>query len=120
MATETILTDNQICKTLIDAGILLVPQEITGYDIEIARAIEQAVLQSPEIQSLRKDAEAFRTMVSKRLTVCVRELGHEVEVFRDGECLSWPACGAHANDKERTAVARQAIVMAVAAMEQQK
>lgn len=78
------------------------------------------MLQSSEIQSLRKDAEAFRTMVSKRLTVCVRELGHEVEVFRDGECLSWPVCGAHANDKERASVVRYAIETAVAAMEEQK
>src|SRR5690554_2439219 len=60
MTTETILTDDEICKTLVDAGILLVPQEITGYDIVIARAIEQAVLQSPEIQALRKDAERYR------------------------------------------------------------
>jgi|SRR5699024_3225883 len=60
MTTETILTDKEISKTLVDAGILLVPQEITGYDIVIARAIEQAVLQSEQVQAWKRDAARYR------------------------------------------------------------
>lgn len=50
MTTETILTDGDIRRIWNDA--------LTFY--EFARAIGQAVLQSPEIQALRKDAVSVR------------------------------------------------------------
>lgn len=55
MTTETILTDEQIesiLKAEADA-----PEHRTMLDY--ARAIEQAVLQSPEVQALRKDPELW-------------------------------------------------------------
>lgn len=56
MTTETILTDEQIERLY---------EELESPDLSlVARAIEQAVLQSPEIQALRKDAERFRKIAS--------------------------------------------------------
>ena len=52
MSTETILTYEQRLR--------MVQDQYNGDPIEFARAIEQAVLQSPEVQSLRKDAERYR------------------------------------------------------------
>lgn len=69
MTTETMLTDDEISKTLVGAGILLVPQEITGYDIVIARAIEQAVLQSPEVQALKRDKERLTWLEAKSTVI---------------------------------------------------
>lgn len=117
--TTTVLTDEQIAQALNLSGATDYADVPLSYDLEIARAIEQAVLQSPEVQALRKDAEAFRLMVSKRLTVSVRELGHEVEVFYLNDCLAWPACDPNADDDTRAEVARSAIATAVAAMEKQ-
>lgn len=56
MTTETVpvLTDEQI----VACGS---SSEING-PYSFARAIEQAVLQSPEIQALRKDAERYRAI----------------------------------------------------------
>lgn len=62
MTTETILTDEQIMH-LWDTRVgdpcesmPLVDSDKTAF----ARAIEQAVLQSPEVQALRKDAGRYR------------------------------------------------------------
>lgn len=118
MTTETILTDGNLkflYPTYLEEHCLL-PLESD----EVIRAIEQAVLQSEQVQAWKKDAEAFRLMVSKRLTVSVRELGHEVEVFYLDDCLAWPACDPNADDDTRAEVARSAIATAVAAMEKQK
>lgn len=71
MTTETVLTDKEISKTLVDAGILYATQDVTAYDITIARAIQQAVLQSPEIQALRKDADRYRWL----RTQCEKPIG---------------------------------------------
>lgn len=61
MTTETILTDYELRhhqrQNLNTIGAIDV--QITSY-IKAGRAIEQAVLQSPEIQALRKDAERYR------------------------------------------------------------
>ena len=57
MTTETILADKEISKTLVDAGILSATQDVTAYDIAIASAIEQAVLQSEQVQAWKRDAE---------------------------------------------------------------
>ena|SRR5690625_2686535 len=112
MATEKILRRREIGSLIAEIG--------KDNPFELSRAIEQAVLQSPEIQALRKDAEAFRLMVSHRLTVKVDAMCADVEVFRLGECLSWPPAHHCENDTELTAVARDAIHSAIAAMEQQK
>ena|SRR5690554_4289329 len=61
MTTETILSDDELRH---HQGQNL--NTIGAIDVQIAscikagRAIEQAVLQSPEIQALRKDAERYR------------------------------------------------------------
>lgn len=88
-------------------------------DMDGEQLINELLKRDDQIRALRKDAEAFRAMISRRLTVCVRELGHEVEVFYDGECLAWPACDPKADDGVRAEVARSAIAEAVAAMEKQ-
>lgn len=52
MNTETILTHDQIRAAIDEAG----PDNYFG----LSRAIEQAVLQSSDVQALRKDAERYR------------------------------------------------------------
>lgn len=48
MTTDTVLTDEQI-------------RDLHVWDMyDFARAIEQAVLQSPEVQAWKKDAERYR------------------------------------------------------------
>lgn len=109
-----VLTDEQIIRILEENR-----PECDGLDkaIAVSRAIEQAILQSEQVQAWKKDAEAFRLMVSKRLTVSVREFGHEVEVFHLYDCLAWSACDPNADDDTRAEVARSVIATAVAAME---
>lgn len=66
MTTETVLTDTELRQL---QGEHL--NTIGSRDARIAscikagRAIEQAVLQSPEIQALRKDAERYRYLRSR-------------------------------------------------------
>lgn len=60
--TTTVLTDEQIAQALNLSGATDYADVPLSYDLEIARAIEQAVLQSPEVQALRKDAERYRFM----------------------------------------------------------
>jgi len=52
MTTETVLTNDEIMSEW----------EGTDNALSFARAIEQAVLQSPEIQALREDAERIRAL----------------------------------------------------------
>lgn len=117
--TTTVLTDEQIAQALNLAGATDYADVPLSYDLEIARAIEQAVLQSPEVQAWRRDAEAFRLMVSFRLTVKVDEVCSDVEVFHLGECLAWPPAHHCENDEEVAAVAREAIQKAVATLKEQ-
>ena len=49
--TTTVLTDEQIAQALNLAGVTDYADVPLSYDLEIARAVEQAVLQSPEIQA---------------------------------------------------------------------
>ena len=60
MITKTVLTDEEIIALGQQAHVI--DAEKNGYILPIAfaRAIEQAVLQSPEVQALRKDAERYR------------------------------------------------------------
>lgn len=65
MTTETVLTVGNL-KFLYSAYLeeyCLLPTESD----EVVRAIERAVLQSPEVQALRKDADLYRGMKS----ICV-------------------------------------------------
>lgn len=113
MSTETkMLTDEQIDKL-----VLLRAGHNTNTLARLCRDTEQAVLNSPEVVAMRKDADSFRAMVSKRLTVSVREFGHEIEVFHWDDCLAWPSCDPDADDDIRAEVTRSAIAEAVAAME---
>lgn len=61
--TTTVLTDAEIFgifDTCSDLPLHYDPDEI----YEMGRAIEQAVLQSPEVQALRKDAGRFHKIAS--------------------------------------------------------
>lgn len=58
MTTETILTNDQIEDIIL--GVAWPNAEIMEFAELVSRAIEQAVLQSPEVQALRKDAERYR------------------------------------------------------------
>lgn len=121
MSTDTVLTDTDIeqgrHKTFSTENPFC-PCDSKTFR-KAARWAEQAVLQSPEVQALRKDAEAFRLMVSFRLTVKVDEVCSDVEVFHLGECLAWPPAHHCENDEEVAIVAREAIQKAVATLKEQ-
>lgn len=57
MTTETILTDREISQVLSQKHLLACPDNITAYDVAAAREIEQAVLQSEQVQAWKRDAE---------------------------------------------------------------
>lgn len=62
MSNETVLTPEQIDHlwyTRVGVPTAKVPLTLND-KLEFARAIEQAVLQSPEVQRLREDAERYR------------------------------------------------------------
>lgn len=62
MSTETVLTDEQR-----DRFVSEICEYGTGFVAplySVVEAIEQAVLQSPEIQELKKDAERYRCLSS--------------------------------------------------------
>lgn len=61
MTTEKVLTDDQITEQF---EWYVDDPDHTNTFMVFARAIEQAVLQSPEIQALRKDAERFRKVIN--------------------------------------------------------
>jgi len=56
--TETVLTDSGIVETV--AQNFMLAYRNYDDDMILARAIESAVLQSPEIVAMRKDAERYR------------------------------------------------------------
>ena len=56
--TETVLTDEQIVE-IVAENFELAHRNYDD-DMILARAIEQAVLQSPEVVAMRKDAERYR------------------------------------------------------------
>ena len=75
MSTDTVLTDEQI-GAIFDAEADN-PTHQAGWKLfDLARAIEQAVLQSPEIQALRKDAERYRWLRMQR-------------TISDHACVTW-------------------------------
>ena len=62
--TTTILTDEQIESALISAGYVRADFKLTPQALANSSAIEQAVLQSPEVRAWKKDAERWRTFIS--------------------------------------------------------
>lgn len=77
MTNKTALTDDAIHKLIVDfeiecdCGIETYPVDNI---VPFARAIEQAVLQSTEIQALRKDAERYRYIKKGDLQISGEEL----------------------------------------------
>lgn len=61
MSETTVLTDKQIEQIELHIDLL---HEARDFRQLFPRAIEQAVLQSPEVQALRKDAERYQGLVS--------------------------------------------------------
>lgn len=59
MTTETVLSPDEVKR--LKKEVLIVWADDKGIT-EFARAIEQAVLQSPEVQRLREDAERYRVL----------------------------------------------------------
>lgn len=74
MTTETILTDERIFALAAETDIASIDPKIDvlmfsrDEMLKAGRDIEQAVLQSPEIQALRKDAERYQLA---RRKVCI-------------------------------------------------
>lgn len=70
MSTEAILTDEIIFALAAETDIASIDPKVDvlmfsrDEMLQAGRAIEQAVLQSPEIQALRKDAGRFRKIAS--------------------------------------------------------
>jgi len=60
MATDTVLTKEQIQEALSENNLDGMGIQATLQFAGLARAIEQAVLQSPEVQRLREDAERYQ------------------------------------------------------------
>lgn len=60
MTNKQILTDNLIVETWDEIHKHLAHEVFRMSHYDFAREIEQAVLQSPEIQTLRNDAERYR------------------------------------------------------------
>ena len=67
MTTETVLTDAQI----FDCFDCQCAEMVFGFDADelyaVGRAIEQAVLQSPEVQAWKKDAGRYRFLRGQNL-----------------------------------------------------
>lgn len=67
MTTETILADEQINEAWSNnlTGMFMSGDQMRKF----ARAIEQAVLQSPEIEALRKDAARLQYLIDQKAFV---------------------------------------------------
>lgn len=84
MTTETLLTE-EIISELSTKHLWAHPQFVGAGEVAIegddhfARAIEQAVLQSPEVQALRKDAETERA-IQRAAEVLPRDWQITIEV----------------------------------------
>lgn len=84
MTTETVLTDKQIIKILEE-----IRPECDGLDkaIIVSRAIEKAVLQSPKVRALRKDAERIQFVADKHCMFDTRMQADGTTKYR----LGWNA-----------------------------
>lgn len=105
---ETVLTDEQI----IEAHQSLPP---TYHPTQFARAIEQAVLQSPEIQRLREERDTLHNELSDLIRgyVNLLESGRDRILDFGGDCI--PVDVMESNDPWLRSARK-----AIAAMEKQK
>lgn len=58
MSANTVLTDEQVRNIIED--VAWPNEEVFKFAVEVARAIEQAILRTEQVQALRKDAERYR------------------------------------------------------------
>lgn len=87
MTTEQILTDEEVQGIL--SRVYNYPlSQIHPRDIRAWRAIEQAVLQSPEMQALRKDAARYQE-IRNRLTGASYDPAFFDDLFKAG-CIGHP------------------------------
>lgn len=63
MYTKTILTDDQIVHII--EGVAWPNEVVFNFGYEVGRAIEQAVLQSEQIQTWKRDAELFQFLLKE-------------------------------------------------------
>jgi len=80
MTTDTVLTDAEIFGLLdacSDLPLHYEPQEIYA----MGRAIEQAVLQSPEVQRLRENEKRFQYLLHKVCMYQVASYGCKFEII---------------------------------------
>lgn len=93
--TATILTDDQV-DTLLDGVLRASGSRLANYTSEktldelrsAVRDIEQAVLQSPDVQALRKDAERYKE-IRNRLTGALYDPAFFDDLFTAG-CMGHP------------------------------
>lgn len=82
MSTDTVLTDEQIDAILASPGdmrwVIAIKKE--RY-VLFARAIEQAVLQSEQVQALRKDAERLRYILDRVCMIQAASYGCKFEIL---------------------------------------
>lgn len=98
MTTETILTGGTYRRLMPQFGFH--PDNPTNNNVvDFARAIEQAVLQSPEIQALRKDAAMLDWFISQEAQMqAMNRLPSSNVMYRvgwpdDGEYMvEWHSC----------------------------
>lgn len=79
MSTDTVLTDEQKDRFVSD-----ICEYGTGFVAplySVVEAIEQAVLQSPEIQALRKDAERLRYILDRVCMIQAASYGCKFEIL---------------------------------------
>lgn len=79
--TTTILTDEQIVQALNLAGVTDYADLPLSYDLEIARTIEQAVLQSEQVQAWKKDAERLRYILDRVCMIQAASYGCKFEIL---------------------------------------
>lgn len=80
--TATILTDEQVESALISAGYVRADFKLTPQALANSRAIEQAVLQSPEVQAWKKKAAMIDFLQQHH--------GADISILLGGE---WEVCG---------------------------
>jgi hypothetical protein len=93
VTTETVLHEPHIIEIARSLNWQIQYREVEENSIELARAIEQAVLQSPEIQALRTNAERC-AKYQRLLEGAAAVLANAAETMEGGgrdECLAHEA-----------------------------
>lgn len=84
-AKTRILTDEQILNTLANTYCCSL-SDVILHDAIAARAIEQAVLESPEIEAMQRDSDRYRWLRSPA-SVDILDVHHWDGEISDGEAL---------------------------------